>query len=306
MSLLYRKRTVALAPEVTYGTLESLTASNAYKFEEADIKIIENFISIPKSDGSLGTDTSPTGAKSTAMTLKNYMHGDGGTGDSAWAASLFPSVGMVAASNTYTTSSVSSSWKGLSSAINRDGRKINGRGMMGNLKMTLVPGQPIMNEWNHLGGWQANPTTAAQLTGISFEDVAKPVFARSAAFTLNSSTTISTRISKAVIDLGTNPFLLPDPNAAGGYIGGWLTDIRPTLTIDPEAVLSATYDWWAAMTLETEVTAVFVAGTATGNTVTITCTNMQLNKKPEEQERNGLLVDALGFQINGTVAVAFS
>lgn len=301
--IMYRQRTVAFKTEGTYGTFESLTATEAHKVDDPDLKINADFTERDRQDGTLGFDLGAPGAKSTALTFKNFMRGDGSSGDPDWAQHLFPAVGMPGSSNAYATSGTVASWAGLSAALNRGGRRLSARGLMGNLKMTLTSGQPILNEWSFLGGWNSEPTDTTQLSGITFEDVVKPVFAKASAFTLDSATTY--KISKAVIDLGTKPFLRHDPNSPGGYIGGWLTNIKPTITLDPEAVTIATKDWFTANALASTVNMTFVAGSATGNTVTIACTSCQLPKKPEENERNGMLVDALNFNVNGTITITF-
>jgi hypothetical protein len=206
--------------------------------------------------------------------------------------------------NTYATSSTMSDWKGLSAALNRDDKRRFMRGGMGNLRIMLETGQPILFDWDFIGGWQANPTDTAQLSGISFEDIVAPTFDGSARLTIASSTAF--KISKAEINLNNSPFARQDPNAAGGYCGGWLNNPKPTLTLDPEAVTIATRDWSAGREAVTEFTVVFVAGTSSGNICTITCTNVEVPDEPEEQNRNGMIVDALNCAINGVVTVAWS
>jgi hypothetical protein len=305
MPLMFRKRTCAILTEGTYGTFESLAAGNVHRFHQADLDYVRTIAPVPKSDGTLGSDVGPPGAKYATLNLKNYQRGDGGTGDPAWAASLYPSVGMPSnTTNSYQTSSTTTSWKGLSGAINRDGKRRSIRGAMGNLKMNFTAGDPIENEWSFIGGYNANATDTAQLTGITYEEVTAPIFAKASAFTMDGSTAF--KISKATLDLRTSPFARPDPNATGGYIGGWLENILPMITMDPEAVTVATKDWDAYLDAGTTFTVVFAAGTVTGNIVTTTCTLCQLTGPAKDQERNGVLVDALGMQVNGTVTTVYS
>jgi hypothetical protein len=303
--MMYRKRTGAVLFEGTYGTLESLAAANVHRFHAWEMKYSRDVSPAPKSDGTLGNDKATPNARYVTLMCKNYMRGDGSSGDPSWAASLFPSVGMPSnTSNSYQTSSTQTSWKGLSAAQNRDGKRRTMRGGMGNLKMNFVAGQAIENEFNYVGGYAANATDTAQLTSITYEEVTAPIFAAASAFTLDGSTAF--KISKASLDLGTNPFPRPDPNATGGFIGGWLENILPKITMDPEAVAISTKNWDSYLDAGTTFDIVFVAGSATGNTITVTATTCQLTAPADDQERNGLLVDALQMQVNGTVTVAFA
>jgi hypothetical protein len=303
--MMYRKRTLAVLFEGTYGTLETLAAANVHRFHMAELKYVRDVTPAPKSDGTLGNDVATPNARHATLTCKNYMRGDGSAGDPSWAASLFPCVGMPSnTSNSYQTSSTTTSWKGLSAALNRDGKRRTMRGGMGNLKMNFASGEAVENEWSFVGGYNTNATDTGQLSSITYEEVTAPIFAAASAFTLDGSTAF--KISKATLDLRTNPFPRPDANATGGFIGGWLENILPQITMDPEAVTVATKNWDSYLDAGTQFNVIFVAGSATGNTITVTATNCQLTAPADDQERNGLLVDSLGMQVNGTVTVAFA
>jgi len=305
----FNKRTFAAKIESTYGTAETLTSSECLRVNEISMKYASELIKRMKSTGNLGTDTSPASARHIEMKIQNFLHGDGTSGDPAWASVLFPSVGMPSpSSNTYTTSSVTSDWRGITAAKNTDGRRLLGRGGMGNLKMTLTSGQPVLCDWDYILGVGAGSTVnkytdATQLTGMSFESVNPPIFQAGSAVSVHS---LALKISKATIDLGNNPFPRPDPTKEGGFIGGWLTDIVPVITLDPEAETVATKDWIPAFTGANEASIVFVIGSVAGNTATITATNTQLLNPPEEAQRNNLLLDNLSFQVNGSLSIAFS
>lgn len=305
MPLMYDKYTVAIEAEGTYGTFATLTNADAgHRFDDPVLQIISKNIPRLKANGSLGTGKSAKGPKHTTLSFKNRLHGDGSSAAAGFMPILFPCVGMPSpSSNTYRTSSTQGDWKGLSAALNRDGFLKVGRGMMGDLSIDIAAGEAFLASWNFMGGFQADPTDTSQLSGISFQDIVAPIFAGSGSLTIDSSTAF--RIAKAQIKLNNGVFLRQDPNAAGGYIGGWLNNPKPTLTMDPEAVAVATKNWHNAQATGDEMDIVFVANGGAGNTVTITCTDCE-PERPEEANRDGVLVDQMGFNINGTVTVAVS
>jgi hypothetical protein len=307
MPLLYRKHTLGVKAEATYGTAETITASEALRVNDLTMKVAAEVINREKSTGLLGTDVGVPSKRSLELKFKNYAHGDGSSGDPAWAAALFQSCGFAQSSSSYATTSTVSSWKGMTAAINRDGRRLIGRGFMGNHRQMWKSGEPVLFEWDYVGAVTAATTVytdTTQLSGISFEAAVPPIFAGSGSLTVDSVTTY--KIASAEIDINTGRYIREDSVAVGGYIGGYLANPSPTIKIDPEAVAVATKDWGTAFFAASEITIVLVANGGTGNTITTTCTNCQLKNYPEEVDRNNLLVDSLMFQVNGTVTTAFS
>jgi hypothetical protein len=302
----YREYTVAIEAEGTYGAFATLTNADAgHRLIDPQLEVVSKTIRRPRGDGTLGTGKGAKGPKHTTFKFKNYLHGDGTDGAPGFAAILLPCVGMPSnAADSYQTSSTQANWKGLSAALNRDGRLHVGRGMMGNLKLSAKSGEPVLLDWDMMGGYQADPTDTSQLSGITFEDITPPTFDGSGALTIDGSTGF--KISQWAIDLQTQPWLRQDANKAGGYIGGWLTDIAPFITLDPEAEAIATKNWHDAQATGDEMDIVIVVGSAAGNTVTLTLEDCELDERPKPQERNGILVDALGFNVNGPFTIAFA
>ena len=311
MPLMYNKRTLTVKAEGTYGTYSTPINTDAgFRCDDPVLDIIGKVTPRLRSDGGLGTDVSPPEDYSTKLTFKTKLHGDGSTGDPNWAAKLFPAVGMPSSTtNTYATSNTTSSWAAVSAALNTDGLRRFGRGLMGNLKMSFTSGKPVICEWDFMGGYHEisskNPDDATQLTSITYEEVVSPIFAQASAFTLDSST--SYKISTMSIDLGNQVFLRPDANSLGGYIGGWIGNRMPVITIDPEAVLNATKDWHDTYRAATQIgSIVAVVGSTTGNIATITATNLQIAEFPKLADRSGVAKNDLKLQVNGSITIAFT
>jgi|GEM_PF-6384474 len=310
MPLFKRKKTIGVKAEVTYGTVETITAAEAMRCHDFSFDADSTAIEREKSTGGLGTDTSvPSGTK-LMLAFKNFVHGDGGTGDPAWAAALFPTVGMIQTSNSYATSIIAASqasWKGLTAAANVDGRRIIGRGGMGNLKQIWIPGKATEFEWNYILAAVASPTLrtdTAQLSGISFESAVPPVWQGAGSLTIDSVTT--NKVSKVEIDLNNQPYAREDPVAVGGYIGGYIQGAKPRIKMDIESLAVSSKDWHTAYFSALEITIILVCGSATGNVITTTATLCQLASLPKEGDRNGMLIDNLDFQVNGTLTTAFT
>lgn len=312
MPLPYNKRTLAAKLEGTSGVYEALTSAEAgFRVIEPDMKLVSAVVATMKSDGTLGTDVSPTGSKYTTLSFKSRLHGDGSSGAPGWASIFFPACGMPAVGtggDTFTTSSTEANWKTFSAALNRAGRRRFGRGFMGNGVMSFKSGEVVEVAWNFTGGYHEisdlNPDDTAQLTGMSYEAVVPATFGGASALTIDGSTAF--KISSATLDLGAAVAARHDANSLGGFIGGYIGNIMPKITLDPEAVLNATYDWAEAYRTSDQFTVVFVVGSASGNTITITCTNCQVTKFPEEGNRNDWTIDNVELQVNGTVSVVFS
>lgn len=303
--LLTRKRVLAAKIESTQGTYEALTASEAaFRVQDRQFRIVSETLERQK-PGDLGNDIGVPAAKHTELTFTSHLCGSGASGSvPEWAQTFLPACAMSLSSTTFSQTSATSDWKTISTGHYQNGRLFKARGMMGNLVIAGTAGMPVELNWSFQGGWEADPADATLLSGMSITEGIPPIFAGSGSMTLNSSTAF--KISQFQIDLGNQTILREDQNAKGGYVSGYIGNILPTVTMDPEATLLATQNWWAAQSAGTEVDLVLVIGTASNNTITITCPDLQLANAPEEGDRNGLVVDNLNFRVNGRISIAFS
>jgi hypothetical protein len=308
MPLLFNKKTLAAKPEGTYGTAETLTNAEVFRVNDLSMENAADFVERQKSDGTLGTDIGVPGAPFIDLKFWNFAHGGGANDEPNWASAFYPTCGMPShASNGYRTSSTQSDWKGLTAAKNTDGRRLIGRGGMGNIKWTFEAGKAVRQDFTYKLAATAYPpllTDTTQLTGMTFDGDDCPIWAGSGSLTIDAATTF--KAAKCEVELNTNPFAREDPNAVGGYIGGYIQDIKPTLKIDVESVLVATKDWHTFFYNNTQFTVALVAASGTGGTATFTATNCQLKMPPKEGNRNGLLIDNLECNINGTWTVVYS
>jgi hypothetical protein len=306
--LLTRRRILAAKIETTIGTAVSLAAADAgFKVEDRALKIVRESGRRQK-QGTGGNDVAIAEAAHTELTFTARVHGKGASGIPAWALAFLPSAGFVATAQVYARTWDTSNFKSLSVGHYQDGVKMLGRGMMGNLKFTLVPGMMCNVEGNYQGGWVADPTDVALLSTITYETVKPPIWVPGAgnAFTINGSTAV--KPSKLEIDLGNEVSLREDQNSAGGYCSAFVTAGAAKFTMDPEAMLRAVTaaDWHSLQSNNTTFAISAVLDGGTNNTITFGAT-VQVVSAPDWADRNGKVSENVVMEeIDDSLTVSFS
>lgn len=304
MGLIHQKSVLAVKTEAVSGTIETMTNADAgFKAYDVSMSFPTEFVARPRIAG-LGNDTGIPAAYRTSLEFMTYLQGKGATGVPAHATTLFTACGMSLSSTTYSTTDTQSDWKTVSAAHYIDGRRMLARGLMGSWRMTFQAGRPVPINWSYLGAYQATPADQSILTGMSYDNVTTPRWEGANSFTLGGSTAF--KASQVEVDLGNQLVHREDPNGLGGYCGGWIANRLPRVTMDPEATLFATKNWFTDHATPTEVDLVLVVNGGSMNTITVTCNDLQLDATPDQTERDGRLVDSLGFEVHGAITIAFS
>jgi hypothetical protein len=300
--MISKRFALGLAIEQTYGTYEAVSGANCdFRCEAPNLSIVGETITRENSAGSIGYDKGVPSAFSTALTFRNHLCGKGASGVPAWS-NFLKACGMGFGVSYVQTVDVSD-WLSLSGSFWQDGRRRKARGLMGNAVFNLNAGQPVQIDWSFVGGWVATPDDDA-IPGVGARtEAVPPVWGGASGLTIGGT---AVKAGSATIDLGTNPSLRADPNSTKGFIGGYLGTPAPTLTLDPDALLVASRCWYAAQEAGTELDIVFTVGTVANNIITITCNDCQVNAAPEDGDRNGILTDAIGLNINGGIAITFT
>lgn len=302
LPLIRRKSVLALKTESTAGTFESSIAAAdvTVKTYNVELKTPKTPIERAK-QGGLGRDISMYGDAQAALTFMGYVHGKGSSGVPNWATLLLPACGIpLNTGQTYATTDTQSAWSTLSARHFIDGVKKSARGLMGNLKFTFENGRPVQYDAEFKGGWVEDRGTTSLVAG-TYESIALPRWEGSASTTFSAN---AVRIDKVELDLGNDVQPVEDSTADGGYRMFILTDRVPKVTISPEAATAV--NWYAAQGSLTTFDLTLVVGTASNNTITFVLNALALDKSPEDADRNGKLVDALGFDVTGGISIAFS
>lgn len=296
MPLLRRKRVLAAKSETTIGTPISLGASDAV-FNVFDATIQQGIPFIGREgQSSFAPITGSLGAYMGTLTFStDLIPGSGAV--PAWASTLLPACGYVVSTATYTprTEAPGSNVKTLTMGLYENGLYKQIHGAMGTFVVRFVAGEPVRIDWTFTGIW-SDPSDVA-IIAPTYPTV-MPLRFVSSALDLGGATTLKVR--EVTIDAGNEVVLREDSTTSTGYVSALITGRRITGTIDPEAELVATKDFYTELTTlveqELEIVLASAGIGATFNLPKIQFTNIQ------EADRSGIQVDNLEFQANRSAA----
>jgi len=221
------------------------------------------------------------------------------TGSPAWATALLPACGLSSALSVWTpfTPTPAAPLNTVSVGLFQAGRLKLLAGCAGNFVIKAQAGQPVYMEWEFDGVWQS-PSTTAIPSSIVAPTTIPPRFA-GVTVTLGGQ---SMRFPNFEFHSGSKIYIRQDQSAvdnAGVPVGtglraGAITDRQPIIKISPESYLLSTLDFFAAHTALTTYNFTWTVGT-TGNQFTFTAPKAQLNNPPQDEDREGVMADALEF-----------
>lgn len=295
------KKQLAAAIESTEGTAETLGDSDA-GFMPIDLNFSDDleFIERAFHQQTLSKLKDIPGAYPCAITFKHRLMGSGAAGVAPPWGILMKACGwketiVTDTSVTYTLSSTQSDWKTLTIGVWQDGILSIARGCAGNVKINLEAGMPAEAEFSFLGVFSSeadasayDPTLPTQL----------PQIWQSATLTFDASAA-GTKLKTLTFDPQCEIVPRADPNAVYGILHFMKVDRSPMVTIDPEMVLRAVYNWQAKMLAATTIDVDFVLGSGTGNTMTWAIPACQIisNKKAD---RDKLMTRDIQMRATGT------
>jgi hypothetical protein len=308
-SLLSQVSLVALKAESTLGTFNAPLVADAaarwYRSGGGSALRVTRDYEEREALGGFSTDSNVPNTGRSAFSAFMHLHGKGSSGLPVHSF-IWQALGFGVSSQTYTTTTDVTAWRGLSAAEYRNGRFVSARGLMGTGTIDMTAGKPFTLNVDLQGGERLasdTPYADAAILAPTYEAVSPPLWQGATSSQLGGS---DLRVATARLDIGNSVTFIEDANAAGGILCGYIGGRRPTLTLDPLARLRATIDFYAAYRAQTEYTYVAVANGGTNNTITITCNRCVLTNNPEEGDREGKLVDNLNFRVNGSIVVAYS
>jgi len=260
MPLLKRKRVLAAKVETTIGTAESLAAADAAM--NVFNPMIQSTIEMEEREGEGGfgyLSSVPAGRVGVA-TFRTYLEWDG-TATLPKSVELFlPACGWVKTGTVFTPRSEAP----------------------GTNVKTLTIGCYVYIDWEFQGVLLTAPTDVALLAPTYPTD--KPLrFAGGFA----KWNTVNLCVSNTVIDSGNEVVMRECPTTDAGFISGIITNRKPRITTDPEAVSVAAQNRWGAWLAQTEnALALDIAG-PNGSTISI-----------DAADRGKLVTDQLEFAAN--------
>lgn len=294
--------------ETTYDT-DSVPVVGTDSLLAIDPKIKEVIDSVerPGVVASLSRNASIAGAKYAEVTFSVELKGSGSAGTAPRLGCLFRACGMgetVVGATSVTYAPVSASFESVTIYLFIDGRRHVVTGCRGDWKAKCEAGKQGLIEFT-LKGRYADPTNVA-LSAPTLETSIPPI-CKSCVFTYNSKTTLVVKATELEIGNTVSPRpSLSDANAIAGFE---ITERKPMLTIDPEAILETSYSFRGdALTTLRAIS--WVVGATAGNICTFSIPKYN-PYWPEYEDRDGILVEKIKGELtrnsnNDEISIAFT
>ena len=293
--LLTRQRIFAARVETTTGTPETLGAADAAF--NAFNHSYRTTIARNRREGQSSVSQLPqvSGARIGEITVETDLVGSGGAGQPAWGA-LLKAASFVESGGVYSFVTGSASYTTLTAGFYQDGRFKNIAGAAADLVIRGSAGNPVRSFWRIRGSHQ--PPTAVALITPTYPTTLPPRLA-SATFTIGGT---AYKLGSFELTLGNVLAPREDASKVSGIHSFAVTDADTTFRCSIEATAFSTHDFYADHLAGTEAALSLVIGTAANNTITIAAPKMQLAEPPEDEDADGILRDALQFQLNRSAA----
>ena len=248
MPLLERVSVLAAKIETTIGTAISVTGTDA-AFNVYNAKVVPD-IEMDDREGQGGFDylsSVPAGRKG-RVTFRTNLQWDGTATEPSWAETFLPACGFVKSSQIYTPRSEApgSNVKTLTLARYINGTLFTLVGCVGNGVVNLLAGKMSYIDWEFFGVWNGR-TDASILTPTYPTDLNLRW-----AGGVSQWNDVDLHASTATIDFGNTIVYREFAGTSTGYHSAIITNRRPTVTIDPEAVTVAAQDRWGSWLSQTE------------------------------------------------------
>jgi len=295
MPLIEARTQIAAKKETVEGTAETLSASDA--FLAANVKFTPNFAMGERKNvsSSLSPWASIPGVRSAKLEFDVELKGSGTAGTAPALGNLLKACGLgetVESGKSVTYAPASSSISSLTLAAYQDGIIKKIWGARGNVSLKLENGAP---GWLHFEftGADFSVTDGTMLSGVTYESTKPPAFL-SATFTIDSYAAL---IGMLEINMNNEINLRKDANSDSGYKSAVITGRKPTMTMDPEHVTVATYDFFGKLRSGNEGSLSLVLGSTAGNICTITAPKVQYTGISDDV-RDGIRVLGITCQLN--------
>ncbi len=177
-----------------------------------------------------------------------------------------------------------------------DGKKMLTWGARGNVTIKLENGIPGMLSFEFTGAdWSEDDE--AILTPFVPECTIPPVF-MSANLTIDDYAAI---LSAVEINMNNEIALRQDVNAESGHLSAQITARKPSMTMDPENVVKATFDFFGKWRSAEEMVFDTAIGGDAGNIIRVYAPRAQIQENTHE-DRDGISTLSITSQLNGICA----
>jgi hypothetical protein len=272
--MLTRKTVVLAKLESTYGTDPTPDGTNdAILVSNPDLKVDGAMLTRDYVRASLSPISHAIGKKKVTISFETDLKGSGAAGTAPETSPLWQSCGMdetivASTSVTYDPEAVSTEVKSCTMYVYFDGLMHEINGCRGSFSITMEAGNFGKVSWNFEGKY-VKPTDTALVTGTF--DSTIPQIIQSSSFTVNS---YAATINALAFDIANTIGSPGDVNSADGYGNMHITGRDSNGSLDPEAVLVATEDFWGDWADATGVAVTITIGATAGNICDIDMPNI--------------------------------
>lgn len=301
-----RGRMVAYKAEATPGTAETLTATEGVTIFNTT-KVHPNITSTDQpTQGGLEYHASIIEARGADVELGMYWRGSGTAQTPPDWGAILKACGLTQTVNGTTsvdyTANLGSAecvtvaqYQGGRGAA---GRKKTAHGCMFDLTLLLEAGKAPMLTLTGKGCW-SGVTTGTNISP-TYVTTKPPIFT-GGTLTWGGSTIVCSRVE---FKLNNSVELREDATTATGYKTAWIANVRPTVTVDPEAAVAV--DFYADHLAKTTAALVCNWGSAGGNSGSLTAAALQIVDPVGDDERKGMEIDTLTALCTGTTLFTLS
>lgn len=275
--MIVKRAQIAAKAEGTEGSAETLAGADAF--------LAENIVFNPEMEmsprdnmsASLSNFSQVAGARRATMEFDMELKGSGSAGTEPALGKLLKGCGFgesksAGVSVTYTPASTGIS--SVSLTMYNDGVLYKIWGARGNVSLRCEKGKQARLHFIFTGA-DYSVTDGAMLTsGVAYEST-KPVPFLSATMTIDSYAAL---VGMMEFNMQNEVALRDDANSVSGHKSAVITARRPMLTMDPEMVLVATYDFFGKLHSGNEGALSMVFSGGAGNICTITAPKVQYTK----------------------------
>lgn len=309
MVMLRRRKVMAAKIESTVGTAETLAAADgAFNIYNAGIQATPAFEQ-REGQNSFGYLSSQRGPKIGEATFRTMLEWDGSGTEPSWAETFFPACGWVNSSGTYTPRSEApgSNVKTLTIGTYQDDGNSgivfkSIKGAVGNFQITLPTGRPGFIDWTFTGVYVEDPGSVSAIAPTYPSDTQLRFSGGLAEWN-----GVNMCVEQAVINSGNEiqPIFCPTGDGYSHYI---ISNRRPTITANPEAVTRSTQDRWTAMLENLNEYALELdcggpSGTSSDAVLSFDAPKAQIISMSEATREN-LVTDEIEWQCNKNGATA--
>ncbi len=297
------RRTVLLAKMETSGNygVDSVPtpSANAILIKDVNIKINGETLERDFLKSSLSNMQFVRGERDVELTFKTELKGSGTRGTLptwGWEGVLMRACGFketITANTSIKWEPVSTGFESATLYVYKDGLFHKCTGCRGSVKILGEVGKYYELEFTMRGLY--NAVVDATPTAQTFSTVVPPVALGVNSFTVGS-TPYAPIIERVEIDMANTLAPRRNMNSASGIVEQVITGRNPVGSFDPEAVLEATHPFWANWSAATALPMTLTAGSASGNTITITAPKLQY-REIEYADKDGTLTYNVPFSL---------